>query len=268
MSDNRTKRSRPNLSSVLRTTEKPVSTASKSGGLVARLGREIVSGEYQPDARLPDEPTMLKRYAVSRTALREAYSKLGAKGMLVARPKVGTSVRASSSWNMLDPDVLSWHLETLQPEEIVRDLYNLRRMIEPGAAAMAAEFRSQSELQEIEDAYENMRATSKIEHELVVADLRFHVAILNATHNNFVGAFSALIHAAMMSTFVLSWRGAEAIVIKNERLLQHGEVLEAIREQKPESASSRMLALIDDSIGDVSEALSAPAVHPSPPQST
>ena len=67
------------------------------------IGRDIVSGKFQPDTRLPDEASMLKRYSVSRTALREAYSKLAAKGLILARPKVGTSGRPHAFWNMLDP---------------------------------------------------------------------------------------------------------------------------------------------------------------------
>ncbi len=222
--------------------------------IVDHIGREIVSGRFQPDTRLPED-SMLKRYAVSRTALREAYSKLAAKGMIVARPKVGTSVRPPAFWNMLDPDVLSWHLATRRAEEIAHDLYALRRMVEPAAASLAAQLGDESELAEIELAYRDMEATQKREAELVEADLRFHIAILNATHNRFIGAFSSLIHAAMVSTFELSWRGAEAAVIKEERLFQHGQVLEAIRRRQPELAKTRMEELLDSSIQDVSEAL-------------
>jgi DNA-binding FadR family transcriptional regulator len=89
--------------------------------------------------------------------------------------------------------------------------------------------------------------------------LRFHVEILMATGNHFIGAFSALIHAAMMTTFKLSWRGAAAVLIKEERLLQHGEVLEAIRQRKAERAKERMEFLLDASINDVNEAIDSGA---------
>ncbi|AVX04873.1 FadR/GntR family transcriptional regulator [Maritalea myrionectae] len=228
---------------------------SAGDNIVHRLGREIVDGRHAPGDRLPDEATMLKRYGVSRTALREAYSKLTAKGMIIARPKVGTSVRPSSDWNMLDADVLTWHLQTRPLAGVAKDLYALRRMLEPGAAAMAATARTEAELQKIEDAYKQMQATSTYEAELVEADLRFHVAILNATHNHFIGAFSSLIHAAMISTFEVSWRGAEVSVFKQERLVQHGDVLEAIRAQDADLARLRMERLLDDSIEDASEVL-------------
>ena len=110
-------------------------------------------------------------------------------------------------------------------------------------------------LRRIEDAFANMKETAKSEAELVEADLRFHLEILFATRNHFIGAFSALIHAAMMSTFRLSWRGAEVAFIKENRLRQHGDVLEAIRLRDPDLARARMEALLDDSIRDVNEAL-------------
>ncbi|MGF1619505.1 MAG: FadR/GntR family transcriptional regulator [Rhodomicrobiaceae bacterium] len=224
-----------------------------------RIGREIVGGEFEPDTRLPDEASMLKRYSVSRTALREAYSKLAAKGLIIARPKVGTSVRPHAFWNMLDAEVLGWHLQTKPAGEIARELYALRRMVEPAAAALAATMRTEDDLRKIEMAFQDMQATSMDESKLVEADLRFHVQILFATGNHFIGAFSALIHAAMMTTFKLSWRGAAAVLIKEERLLQHGGVLEAIRERNAELAKTRMEILLDASINDVNEAIDSGA---------
>lgn len=230
---------------------------SESGGgsVVHKLGREIVDGTFPPEQRLPDEATMLSRYAVSRTALREAYSKLAAKGMIAARPRVGTSVRPPSDWNMLDTDVLGWHLQTRRPEEIARDLYPIRGMVEPNAAAMAAQHHTAEQLSEIERALEEMHASASEENALVGADLRFHTAILRATGNHFIGVFSSLIHAAMLSTFQISWRAAAEDVIKDERLEQHRQVFEAIKARRPEEARASMQLLLDDSIGDVADVI-------------
>jgi GntR family transcriptional regulator, galactonate operon transcriptional repressor len=231
----------------------PLDTVLTASNLANFIGRDIVAGVFEENSLLPNEAVMRARYAVSRTALREAYSKLTAKGLVSARPKVGTSVRARTNWNMLDQDVLVWHLQTVPAEEIASDLYELRRMIEPGAAELAAEIRTQEDMEKIDAAFEKMKTNSTVEADLVEADFGFHLAILNATRNPFINAFSALIKAAMVSTFELSWRGAE--VIKEQRLAQHGEVAEAIRAQTPAVARKRMETLLDDSIEDVSEAL-------------
>jgi GntR family galactonate operon transcriptional repressor len=231
----------------------PLNTSLTVSNLANFIGRDIVAGVFEENGLLPNESSMRERYSVSRTALREAYSKLTAKGLVTARPKVGTSVRNRVHWNMLDQDVLAWHLQTIPAEEIASDLYELRRMIEPGAAELAAEIRTDSDVEKIEEAFERMKKNSRSEADLVEADFSFHVAILNATRNPFINAFSALIRAAMISTFELSWRAAE--VIKEQRLAQHGEVAAAIREQNPQLARQRMEQLLDDSMEDVSEAL-------------
>lgn len=227
--------------------------STNSTQLVNLIGCEIVKGGFQPGSRLPDEATMLARYSVSRTALRETYGKLTAKGLIHARPKVGTRVRPQADWNMLDSEVLTWHLQTMPPETLATDLYALRRMVEPSAAALAAEARSDEALEQIAAAYAEMKACSEGGGDLIDADFRFHLAILSATQNHFIGAFSSLIRAAMISTFRLSWRGAAEI--QDARLFQHENVLEAIRQRNPDLARKAMEELLDDSIKDVHEAL-------------
>ncbi len=224
-----------------------------TSNLVNAIGRNIISGIYPEGELLPNEAAMLAKYEVSRTALREAYSKLTAKGLLSARPRVGTSVRSRDNWNILDPDVLDWHLQSVPASEFARDLYSLRRMIEPSAAGLSAEFHTEDDIQKIMSALAQMRSHSAEESLLVEADFQFHLAILAATKNPFINAFSALIRAAMISTFQLSWRGAE--VHKQQRLDQHAAVAEAIRARDSQRAKLLMEALLEESYQDINEAL-------------
>ncbi|WP_137151889.1 FadR/GntR family transcriptional regulator [Devosia sp. FKR38] len=225
--------------------------------LLHRLGREIVSGVFPADTRMPDEASMLDSYGVTRTGLREAYAQLTAKGMIVAKTRVGTSVTPPSFWNMLDPDVLLWHLDAKPLDEIAMSIYPLRRMVEPGAAALAAQVRTDAELARLEQAYEQMKSSGRDEEALIMADLRFHLEIISATHNPFIGAFNTLLNTVMRRTLSLGWRGVESAALKPARLLQHFDVLEAIRQQNPDMARMRMEILIDDSLQDVVEALEA-----------
>ena len=102
------------------------------------LGREIVCGVYPPGALLPNLSEMCARFPVSRTALREAYSLLSAKALIVARPKIGTRVRPQVGMEPVDLDVLAWHLSRRRTSTFVADLFVLRQMVEPAAAAPAA----------------------------------------------------------------------------------------------------------------------------------
>ena len=221
--------------------------------LANQIGREIIGGIYPPGSLLPSELEMRSRFSVSRTALREAYSVLTAKALIVARPKVGTRVRMKSDWNMLDPEVLAWHVETVPTEDFIADLHALRQMVEPAAAALAASGRASVTIDRIAAAYADMERFKDGAGDLIAADLQFHLAILEATGNRFIGALGSLIHAALLATFELSWEGAARI--RDDRLNQHRAIFEAIRDGSPERAHKRMSDLLRDSIDDVRQLL-------------
>jgi GntR family transcriptional regulator, galactonate operon transcriptional repressor len=221
--------------------------------LAGRLGREIVSGVYPAGSLLPNAADMCARFKVSRTALREAYSVLTAKAMIVARPKIGTRVRPQADWNMLDPEVLSWHLQSTPTESFVAELFVLRQMVEPEAAALAAQAHSRATIERIAEAYRRMDLFKDGAGDLIGADLDFHMGILEGTGNHFLTALAGLIRTSLECTFELSWEGASKI--QDDRLHQHQGILEAIRDGSPELARIRMTELLRDSIDDVRQYL-------------
>src|SRR5208337_2878821 len=221
--------------------------------LAGRLGEEIVAGFYPAGALLPNAQDMCARFSVSRTALREAYSILSAKALIVARPKIGTRVRPKSDWNLLDSEVLAWHLQDTPNQHFVDDLFVLRQMVEPVAAALAASLRSPATVDRIAEAYGRMDKFKNGAGDLIGADLDFHMAIHEASGNRFLAALGGLIHTALECTFRLSWQGAARI--KDDRLFQHRGIFEAIRDGDAELARSRMAELLSDSIEDVREYL-------------
>ena len=221
--------------------------------VAGRLGRDIVGGVYPPGSLLPSAVDMCARFSVSRTALREAYSVLTAKALIVARPKIGTRVRPKADWNMLDPEVLSWHLQSTPTEGFVGELFALRQMIEPAAAAMAAAARSRETVERIAEAYGRMEKFKDGAGDLINADLDFHMRILEASGNHFLTALGGLIRTSLECVFELSWEGASKI--QDARLYQHRAILEAIRAGSPALAKDRMTELLRDSINDVREFL-------------
>jgi DNA-binding FadR family transcriptional regulator len=221
--------------------------------LAGRLGCEIVGGVYPPGSLLPNAVEMCARFSVSRTALREAYSVLAAKALIVARPKIGTRVRPKTDWNMLDPEVLSWHMQSTPTENFVAELFVLRQIVEPEAAALAAKAHSRATIDRIAEAYERMDRFKDGAGDLISADLDFHMGILEATRNHFLAALGGLIRTSLECTFELSWEGASRI--QEARLLQHRAILDAIRDGAPEIARKRMTELLRDSINDVREYL-------------
>jgi GntR family galactonate operon transcriptional repressor len=224
--------------------------------LAARLGRDIVTGVFPPGSLLPSAAEMGERFSTSRTALREAYSKLSGKGLIVARPRIGTRVRSKADWNLLDPEVLVWHLSAEPEENFVAELFALRRAIEPVAAEIAATSRTPDGLARIADALGRMERFRNGAGDFIGADLDFHVAVLEATHNHFLAALGGLIRAALECSFRFTWIGAASI--RDDRLEQHRGVLAAIDDGGPELARARMGELLTDCFDDMRKFRQAP----------
>lgn len=174
---------------------------------------------------------------------------LAAKGLIESKRRVGTIVRDASNWNHLDLDVLDW-MHDLGPDiAFVLGLIEARRAIEPAAAALAAERASTADLSEIAAGYLAMKRADLADLDAcAAADVRFHVAILNASHNVVFSGLASIVGKALDNAFRLTTPVSRDY---QATLIAHGEVLEAIRMRRPEEASARMRALIDIAIEDV-----------------
>src|SRR5262245_901565 len=108
------------------------------GSIAREIGTLIVSGHFAPGQLLDGEVEASQRRKVSRTAYREAMRILAAKGLVHCRPRVGTRVSALEQWHLLDPDVLSWVFSGEPAPRVLDGLFELRSIVEPAAAALAA----------------------------------------------------------------------------------------------------------------------------------
>ena len=102
----------------------------------------IVSGMLRPGMVLEGEVEASDQRKVSRSAYREAVRILVAKGLVHSKPKAGTRVNDRTAWHLLDPDVLSWIFQIEPDYTLVYSLFEMRNMVEPEAAALAAERRN------------------------------------------------------------------------------------------------------------------------------
>ncbi|HYG90962.1 MAG TPA: FadR/GntR family transcriptional regulator [Azospirillum sp.] len=226
------------------------SRRSLHGRVAHDLGARIAGGDYAPGSVLPSEAVLGASFGVSRTVLREAVKVLAAKGLVEARPKVGTRVRPRSDWNMLDPDVLAWQCAVGDLAGLAEDLLEIRRVVEPQAAAMAASRATDAEIRGIAEAFAAMAGAPDAETS-VEPDVRFHVAIMEATHNAFLRPLGALIRVALRASFRLSKSSPGA----HERSLpDHEAVLDAIRARDDEAARNAMRVLLDRTAEDIRSA--------------
>ena len=224
---------------------------SLSETVAGTIGRRIVSGQYRPGETLPTEPRIQEEFGVSRTAVREAIRLLSAKGLTVSRPKIGTRIRPMSDWNMLDPDVLRWHVDQKPSEEFIHCLFEMREIIEPAASSRAAERATPEELATLGVAMEGIQNEPRGSPRQIRADIDFHMVILESSRNPMLRSVGALIQSALEITFSLGWRTAMA----DDAVLQHRAVYDAIRQRRGEEAFLAMRRLLRNSKGNVFDAL-------------
>ncbi|MDL2409494.1 FadR/GntR family transcriptional regulator [Rhizobium calliandrae] len=172
--------------------------------VVDDLGKAIVSGVFPIGSILPGDSELLQRFKVSRTVLRESMKTLAAKGLVVPRARVGTRVTEKIHWNMFDSAVLAWHFESGVNEEFLLHLYDIRLAFEPFAASLVAERASAEEIEHLRGLATAMAAPEHTSDSLAIADLHFHLAITEASHNPFMRSLGGLIEAALVGMFRMS----------------------------------------------------------------
>ncbi len=147
------------------------------------IGKQIIGGNLKPGDVLPKEDSLSQTYEVSRTVIREAIKGLAARGLVESRPKVGTIVRPRDEWRLLDPEVLEWCAATKPQNEFLLNVAEVRLVIEPATAALAARHATPEDLDLIFAACENLETAVGDESAWADADLQFHASISAACHN-------------------------------------------------------------------------------------
>lgn len=211
------------------------------GRVIEDLGRRIISGEFPANAPLPGQEECCALLKISRSVLREALRVLAAKGLVDARPKAGTYVQPRECWNFLDPDVLEWRLATAEADKVIDQLYELRQMVEPLAASLAASRAKLRDFQRIGDAYEEMVAAGNDER-IVEPDLKFHRTIIAACGNELFGALGRIVESALLVSFRIGSGNPQG---QDHSLELHKGILDAIVERDAAAARLAMQELID-----------------------
>ncbi|WP_343519751.1 FadR/GntR family transcriptional regulator [Sphingomonas sp.] len=217
--------------------------------MLESLGRAIVTGQYD-DRSFPTEAELTVQHGVSRSVTREAVKMLTAKGLLSARPRQGTIIQPSSSWNLFDTDVLRWLLERQFSVELLQQFNQLRVAIEPEAAALAARFAGPDNLARIQQGLDRMKVAEDGFDDALEADIAFHVAILRASGNPFYAQFRDVVSTALRTSI----RFTNRIKGHSASLADHGAVCDAIQRGDADAARATMRALIQDVLDLIEEA--------------
>ena len=237
------------LSTTARDEGRPELGRNLTYGLLDNLGRAIVTGRFEREA-FPTEAELAKQHGVSRSVTREAVKMLTAKGLLSARPRQGTVVQPTTSWNLFDTDVLRWLLERQFSVELLKQFNQLRVAIEPEAAALAARFAEEADLQRISEGLARMEAAEQGLDDTLEADIAFHIAILRGSGNPFYAQFRDVVSTALRTSI----RFTNRIKGRTASVADHAAVRDAILARDPDGARVAMRELIGDVLELIDEA--------------
>lgn len=219
-----------------------------------QLGRDICAGRYRPGEVIPSESELCERFAFSRIVIREAVKSLAAKGMLTVRRKLGTVVQDPSDWNLFDPDIIAWRVRSggIDPT-MSRDLMELRRIVEPAAARLAARRATDADRRALREAFAAMVRAVDGQGDYVKADVAFHTTVLSAGGNQFLRQMQVAMSAILSASFqIVSQKpGGPAFTLP-----MHEALCEAIERADEAAAERATLRLIEQSERDLEERLS------------
>ena len=219
-----------------------------NAALAQEIGLAIVSGRIESGQVLDNEVDASSRRRVSRTTYREAIRILGAKGLLTSRTRTGTRVRAMTEWSLLDPDVLSWMFSSIPRPELIHGIFELRTIVEPAAASLAARRRKQHHLDLMRRALDAMSLHTLDKPEGREADKEFHAALLASTCNPFIVSLTNGVTAAVDALTRFKQRLAK---ITRDPVPDHLLVYDAIAAKDAEAARTAMIELIRLAILDM-----------------
>ena len=225
---------------------------SKADGVLDRLGRQVVEGRFPPGGRVPTEEELVRKLRISRPSVREGLKALVRKGLVESRARRGTVVRGKENWDILDPDVLRWMAAAPPDYAFLMSLIELRSIMEPAAARLAAQRATPAQILDIERAFRGM--VDSLPQDLEAChrhDLAFHEGIFAASGNAMLYRFYTAISTVLLTLFRASTEARESY---QRSLAEHGEVAAAIGRRQPEEAEQAMQRLLRGTVRDLEPA--------------
>ena len=170
--------------------------------IVDEIGQRIIRGKYRTEEVLPTEDQLSSELQVSRGVLREAIKVLTQKGLIQTRPRVGTQVLPRENWNLFDPDVLVWRLQIEDKTTFLKNVTEVRRLIESEAARQAARRATSSEVADIRGTLSQMQTILSdgnryVYEDYLSLDILFHSKILKASHNDLLSQIGSTVRNAV-----------------------------------------------------------------------
>jgi len=223
-------------------------TRGLHGQIVEELARRIMSGQL-PEGATINLAELQTDLGVSLTAIREALKVLTAKGLVDARQKRGTFIRPRSDWNLLDADMIRWHFnDTDARPELLEELHEVRGIVEPAAARLAALRAEDKHIAALDEALAAM-ASATDDLAAVTADLAFHRALLAASGNELLTKMEVIMETGLADRDRLVHKAKPS----DDPVPSHRRVVDAVRAHDPVAAELAMQELLAKAAEDLTE---------------
>lgn len=228
----------------------PVASGARLAEQVAdALAAEIRSGRLAVGARLPTEAALAAQFAVSRTVVREAVSRLKSLGLVDARQGSGVYVRGARA------EPLRFEGAHLASRDAVIQLAELRRPLESEAAALAAERRTAQDMARIREAIAALNASVAAGANGAGQDLAFHLAIAEAAHNPFLMGTLQYLHRFLEGAIrVTRANEARRDDFAREVAAEHARIADAIEAGEAGAAREAAKTHMDNAIRRIRQA--------------
>jgi len=219
--------------------------------IIEQIQNRIMEGKLHPGDRLPSEHELAEQFGVSRTVVREAIKALREKGLVEVQPGRGTFVtNITDSTTEVMRDSLGLMVR-LNLNNGVTELNEVRTLLEPGIAAMAAQKATEADIRTMQQAIAAMDAAMNDADIFVESDLDFHLALARATQNPLItiliDPIGDLLREHRKRIFLVDG-GPE------RGQYHHKRILETIRNHDPVAARQAMCAHLEQVIKDSSAA--------------
>jgi DNA-binding FadR family transcriptional regulator len=208
------------------------------------LCERILSGEFPEKSLLPTERALCEEMGVSRTVVREAVKFLESRGLVRVERGRGMIVQEPQS----GPVSETLKLALRRHEHVIEHLMEVRKMLEVGMAALAAERRTEQNLEAMRECLSVMRAKPGEPEGYVDADVQFHAEILKAAQNPVLLVLFEPVEELLRKSRKESFSGPRMVKL---RTAQHEEVYERIAAGDPEGAKEAMSRHLSDTERDV-----------------
>lgn len=232
-----------------------------SEDLSERLLGAIIDGTYPPDTALPPEAVLAENHAVSRLTVREAIKALRVQNIVRIQRGQGTFVNAPNNWTALDPAIRAANATSRATGAVSESLLEARRLLEVGAAELAATKRTDNDLATLDARLAEMRtAAANAEVEAFVqADIAFHEIVMRASGNVFI----PMMFEPFDRLLIEGRRETSAVAeIRVNAIAQHDSIVRALTSAAPEQARLTMDAHMAQTSNDLHEHVLRTRQHP------